>query len=194
MSAEIVRLKAEDYDELIALLNGVFSLAHGREEDFEYMLPKMCVPDDEHMGRHLAIKKNGKIVSALGVYPLPVKIMGEELMFSTMGNIATLPEEEGQGYMSLLINEAMAELERIGADASRLSGARQRYNRFGYECGGWIYNFVLCIHNIKYQKPEFKSDISFAPVTLEDKETLSRMMDSYNQGNFVNDRKNVADF
>ena len=143
MSVEVERLTASDYDEFIPFLNNVFTLAHGRKEDFEKFFPKMCIRDDEHMGKHLAIKKNGKIVSALGVYSLPAKFCGEDIMFSTVGNIATHPDEEGNGYMSILINEAMRELERIGADASRLGGSRQRYNRYGYEASGTVYNFEI---------------------------------------------------
>ncbi|NLB44112.1 MAG: hypothetical protein GX821_02990, partial [Clostridiaceae bacterium] len=45
----LVRLSADDYDEAIDFLNLVFSQA-SRPHDFEKMLPRMCVPDDEHMG------------------------------------------------------------------------------------------------------------------------------------------------
>ena len=156
------------------------------------MLPKMCVPDDEHMGKHQAIKENGKNVAVAGIYLLPVKIAGKELMFSTVGNIATAPEVEGKGYMSTLVKEAMQELERLGADASRLSGDRQRYNRFGYEVAGITYNYVLCPCNVKYFNPKFESDISFAPVSAEDTEMLKKMMDIHDKGSFVVDRKNTA--
>ncbi len=129
-TAELVRLTKDDYDQLIPLLNHVFSIAHNNNSDFEKNLPKMCIRDDEHMGKHFGIRKNGKIVSAIGVYPLPAVVAGQKVMFSTMGNLVTLPEEEGNGYMSILLDEAMKELEKIGADASRLCGNRQRYNRF----------------------------------------------------------------
>lgn len=194
MNTEIIRLTASDYDELIALLNSVFSRAHKREEDFEYMFPKMCIRDDEHMGKHIGIKEDGKLVAVAGIYLLPAKIAGKELMFSTVGNIATAPEAEGKGYMSLLVKKAMEEIKKMGADASRLSGSRQRYNRFGYEAAGWTYNYLLYPYNIRYFAPDFESDISFVPVSENDTEMLSEMMKIYNKGSFIVERKNVDDF
>ncbi len=37
----------------------------------------------------------------------------------------------------------MQELERIGADASRLGGSRHRCDRFGYEGAGTLCNFTF---------------------------------------------------
>jgi len=127
---EIVKLFASDYDEWLDVLNTTFTQKNKREMNFEKQLPKMCVKDDNYMGKHIAIKEDGKICALLGVYPLKVNICGKELMFATVGNVATLPEYEGRGYMRLLMGEAMKELERIGIDASRLGGDRQRYNRY----------------------------------------------------------------
>ena len=64
---EITRLKKENYDELIALLNEVFSNHNKRESDFEKDLPKMCVRDDEHMQKHFGIFADGRLVAAIGV-------------------------------------------------------------------------------------------------------------------------------
>ncbi|MBQ5930028.1 MAG: GNAT family N-acetyltransferase, partial [Clostridia bacterium] len=125
---ELRRLKAEDYDSLLDLLNKVFSIKNQRQVDFEKDLPKMWARTDEQMGKHFGVFEDGKLVSALGVYPLPTIIDGEEFMFSTVGNIATDKEYEGKGYMSQLIDVAMQELKDIKADVSRLGGLRKRYN------------------------------------------------------------------
>ncbi|MBE7036506.1 MAG: GNAT family N-acetyltransferase [Ruminococcaceae bacterium] len=147
---EVVRLTKNDYDEWLSVLNTVFTKQNKKEMDFEKELPKMCVRDDYHMNMHLAIKENGKICALLGVYPLKVKVGDAELLFTTVGNVATLPEYEGKGYMRILMDAAMEELERIGADASRLGGARQRYNRYGYEVSGISYNFHVNAFTTKY--------------------------------------------
>lgn len=93
---EIVRLTAKDYDEWLEVLNIVFTGQNKRSVDFEQSLPKMCVRDDEHMGRHLAVKEGGKICALLGIYPLRTRIGKEEVLFSTVGNVATLPKYEGK--------------------------------------------------------------------------------------------------
>ena len=162
---QIVRLTKNDYDEWLSVLNTVFSKQNKMVMDFEKVLPKMCVRDDYHMNKHLAVKENGKICALLGVYPIPVVVGDVQLLFSTVGNVATLPEHEGKGYMRALMTAAMEELERIGADGSRLSGARQRYNRYGYEVGGSSYHFRINEHTAKYfEDPvaiEFKQISSF---------------------------------
>ena len=98
---EIIKLKSENYDEWLHVLNTVFTIHNGKDMDFEKSLPKMCVKDDYHMGMHFGIKDEGKIVSLLGVYPIETKIDGKDFMFSTVGNVATLKEHEGKGYMKL---------------------------------------------------------------------------------------------
>ena len=170
---EIVRLKKEHYDALLALLNEVFTLHNKKEADFEKDLPKMCVRDDEHMGKHFGIFDHGKLVSAIGIYPLPTVIAGEECLFSTVGNVATHPDFEGKGYMNILLEHAMTELERIGADASRLGGLRHRYNRFGYELCGTRYTFTFNERNRKNRFPVgMGDDVTFERIEKGDTERL----------------------
>ena len=169
---EIVRLKKENYDELIGLLNLVFSIKNNKEMSFEAELPKMCVRDDEHMGRHFGIFENGMLVAAIGAYLLPVTIAGEKLLFSTVGNIATHPDYQGKGYMNMLIERAMQELDDMGADASRLGGLRLRYNRFGYESCGRMYQFSLNEHNRKGKFPNAHEGVVVERIQRDDLATL----------------------
>lgn len=180
MDVKIERLSAADYDEWLAVINRVFTIQNKRYMDFEVELPKMCVRDDEHLGKHFAVKKNGKIVSALGVYPLPMNVAGEEILFSTMGNVVTVPEEEGNGYMTQLLDVAMKELAELGIDASRLCGDRMRYNRYGYEYAGFLYNFEILKTHLVRKFKDFQSDISFVKVNEDDKALLAEMQKSYN--------------
>lgn len=168
---EIVRLKKEDYDELIGLLNYVFTLKNGKS-DFESDFPKMCVRDDEHMGRHLGIKEDGKLVAVVGIYPLPVDVAGEKLLFSTVGNIATHPDYQGRGYMNTLVELAMQELKEIGADASRLGGLRQRYNRFGYENCGRNYTVALPAYVVENMWSDKADGVTFTEIKRDDTESL----------------------
>lgn len=169
---EIVRLGEQDYDEWLELLNTVFGRKNRRTMNFEQELPKMCVRDEAHMAKHFAVRENGKICSLLGVYPIPVSIGKTKLMFSTVGNVATLPEYEGRGYMQALLDAAMEELDRIGADASRLGGARQRYNRYGYEACGVQYNVTVNDHGRKHCMPEQTPKLRFLPVGPDDLQAL----------------------
>lgn len=167
---ELVRLKAENYDEWLHILNTVFSQHNGREMDFEKSLPKMCIKDDYHMGMHFGIKDEGKLVSVIGVYPLKVKIGDENITSATAGNVATLKEYEGRGYMRCLFEKAMEELEKIGADFSRLGGFRHRYNRYGYEAAGTLYKFSF---NTQYTNALSGGKYAeFKKITKDDKKEL----------------------
>lgn len=183
---EIVRLKAEDYDELLALYNLVFTKQNQRLMDFTKELPRMWVPDDEHMGKHFAVKENGKICAVLGIYPLHTNIMGEKLTFSTVGNVATHPEFEGRGYMKALMKQAMLELERIGADASRLGGLRQRYNHYNYEFCGGVLHFAFTGRNKKLRCAEVRDELTFSEVDLASEKEIKQIIEwNKAQGIFV---------
>ena len=61
---EVKRLGVQHYDELIALLNAVFSRKNHRQMDFEKEMPKMCIRDEVHMGCHFGIFEGSSSVPA----------------------------------------------------------------------------------------------------------------------------------
>ncbi len=191
---ELYRLGAEDYTELIDLLDSVFSRKNQREQHFEEDLPKMCVADDLHMNRHLGIREDGKLVAALGIYPLPTVVEGTPLLFSTVGNVATRPEYEGRGYMGILLDAAMKELERIGADGSRLGGLRPRYNRYGYESAGAVYKFTFTPSNLKHYFPGFTSELEFKLIEKDDIEALAYTWKLYSRNKITVNRLELPDY
>ncbi len=191
---EICRLGAEDYRELIDLLDYVFSRKNKKEQHFEDDLPKMCVADDLHMNRHLGIRADGRLVAAVGIYPLPTVVNGTPILFSTVGNVVTHPDHEGRGYMSALMTAAMDELERIGADASRLGGSRHRYNRFGYESAGVTYKFTFTPDNLKHKFPNFKSELNVSPIEKEDTEALKYVWELYSRNAIAVNRLELPDY
>ena len=190
---ELRRLKKEDYDALITLLNTVFGKKNKREVSFEKALPKMCRRTDEAMGKHLGVFEDGKLVAALGIYPLPTKIMGEDFLFSTVGNVATHPDYEGRGYMGVMMNAAMDELKRLGADVSRLGGARQRYNRFGYEMAGVSWTFSFNGHNMKHAFRD-TPDIEFHLIEKDNLTALSYVKEMHEREEIYCIRREDEDF
>ena len=121
---EIKRLKKENYDELISLLNLVFSKQNKCAMDFERELPNMCIRDEMHMRKHVGLFIDGKLVSVVGVYPLPTRVLDKEINFCTVGNVATHPDYEGRGYMNILFNQAMEIVKEEKYDICRLGGDR----------------------------------------------------------------------
>ena len=146
---EIKRLEKENYDELISLLNLVFSKQNNCIMDFERELPNMCIRDDKHMRKHIGLFLDNKLVSVVGVYPLPTRVLDREINFCTVGNVATHPNYEGCGYMNILLNRAMEIVKEENYDACRLGGDRARYLRFGFELCGRNYSYYITPKNVK---------------------------------------------
>jgi len=168
---EIRKLNKDDYDQLFEVLTKTFENKYKRPVYFDKEQPKMWIRDDEHMARHTGVFEDGKLVSVVGVYPLPLVIDGEKFMLYTTGNVATLPEYEGKGYFTKLFNMAMQEIEDLGADGARLGGARQRYGRFGFEGGSSIYKFAVAVENVRATKPDMEG-LSLTKIERENIEAI----------------------
>ncbi len=188
MLYKVERLTANDYDELLSFLNEVFD--YSKDKGFDLLLPVMWVRDDEHMGKHLVLRDNEKIVAALGIYPLKTNIMGEELLFATCGNIGTLESYRGKGLMSQLLDTAMDEMRKMGVDAARLGGQRQRYERYGFEPAGIKHTYRLDRKNIA----EKTSAISFTPIESDSTEALSFAIKLQHSESQYVDRGNTLEF
>ncbi len=178
---QVKRLNATHYDEILSLLNAVFTKQNKREMDFEKEIPKMCVRDDEHMGCHFGIFEDGKLVACMGVYPFDVMVAGVKLRFATTGNLAVHWDYEGRGYMGALFDMAMAELDRLDIDVARLGGLRSRYNRYGFEACGQEYSFTFTEKNRTRKFPNYNGGIIFAEIGAEDSEALAFATSLYNK-------------
>ena len=101
--------------------------------------PELFRDDDEAAACHLAIEKGGRIVSHVGGYPMEIVVGPARVKASGVGNVATLPEERGQGHMSRLMEESIRRWRERDWPLSVLWGDRQRYCHFGYETSGLKY-------------------------------------------------------
>ncbi len=191
---EIKHLTAENYDEMLNLLNYTFGTKYGRVMDFTAEQPKMWVRDDEYMGKHIGVFEDDKLVSVIGIYPLPVQILGKKFLFATTGNLATLPEYEGRGYFRKLFDETMKILDEMGADVARLGGARQRYERYGYSQCSMLYYFVFSEYNRTRCFKDFKNDVEIRPLERNNTSDLKFCMDLCNSKDFFVERFDTADY
>ena len=166
------RLTANDYDELLDMLNSVFANKYGRAMDFLAEQPRMWVRSDEYMSKHIGIFDGERLAAVVGIYPLPTKIGDASLLFATTGNVATRPEYEGRGYFTKIFTEIMAEADRTGVAVSRLGGGRQRYGRYGFEPAGTAYRFSITSDNRVKFFGDAGADIEFCEISSEDGEIL----------------------
>ena len=179
---EIRRLKKENYDELISLLNLVFSKHNNCKMDFEKELPNMCIRDDAHMRKHIGLFIDDKLVSVVGVYPLPTMVLNKKINFCTVGNVATHPEYEGHGYMNILLNKAMDIVKEEKYDICRLGGNRARYLRFGFELCGRNYSYYVTPNNAKKSLlSNYGQNTSVTEILPDDEKALTFARRIYHQ-------------
>ena len=191
MKTELRYLHAGEMEVLSALLNTAFTGAPDTRH-FEEGLPKMWVDDDAHMSRHIAVFEDEIPVGAVGIYPYDVNIGGKVLRFATVGNIGVLKEYRGRGYMQALMEAAMAELDALAIDVSRLGGLRSRYERYGYEMCGTNYTVRLSKRNAEEAYPD-GTDISFSAVCADDTGALAFIRNLYNTASIACERGDDRD-
>ncbi|MCD8079827.1 MAG: GNAT family N-acetyltransferase [Bacteroides sp.] len=85
---------------------------------------------------NLAIRKNGKIVSALQMIPYPMTFCGQIVDTSYISGACTHPEERSQGFMKELLTQSFGRMYQQNVAFSTLIPAEpwlfDYYNRFGY--------------------------------------------------------------
>lgn len=177
--SEIVKLEAGDLKELLRFLNTSF---RGDPDcmHFEKGLPKLWVDDDAHMGKHYAVKEDGKIIAVVGIYIFDAYIGNERHKFATVGNVATAVAHRGKGYLHrfyLLANEI---LEKEGVDVARLGGKRSRYERYGYEPCGSVYKSLITARNAdEYIASNETRHYEFRKIEKEDTAALEKVRALY---------------
>jgi len=132
-----------DYDELMEVIIRSFRSDTPDHPRFEVFLPDLYRRCEEDMNRHVVIREAGRIISAVGVYPMEVRCDGVALTMAGVGAVCTLPAHRGRGCMSLLLKTIRREMARNGYGLSWLSGLRERYGRYGWEKAGSDLQFSI---------------------------------------------------
>lgn len=177
MSERITPLEANDFEETIDFLNLVFSVYE--PHDFERLLPKLYRPTDEAMGRHLAVKRDGRIRAIVGVYPIELNIANTLLRIAGVGAVSVHPRDRGRGYMKRLMAASLEQIREESWEISWLSGQRQRYGYFGYEVCGTAWEFSVSEANVRHSyRPA--PGLTFEKVTSHDDERIPAIVDWHN--------------
>ena len=93
------------------------------------------------MPHHFAIRKNGRIRAVVGSFPMAMQAGDTRLKVAGIGSVSAHPYEQGSGYMSKLMKEAVRSMREEGVHLSVLGGERKRYSHFGYERSGNALDF-----------------------------------------------------
>lgn len=175
---ELVRLKKEDFHDVVNLLNTVFTVQNGREMDFESTFPRIFVPEEETMGWHIGARNDGKLCGVAASYPLTYRVGGNDLKISAGGNVAVDITMRGRGIMQSILHKLDEEDRTDGFDISYLHGDRFRYRNFGYERCGVEYYFTLTRQMLGKDAP--KRQFEYVDLRMAEEEFVKKVFDFYN--------------
>lgn len=159
MSDTIERLTGDDFQEAMDTMGEAFGFEPHR--DFPMLLPQIYRPTDELMRAIYAIRRDGRIVSAVGVHPREWQVGDTTLKLAGIGGVCTLHDYRGQGLMKALMDRCVEDMKAEGYHLSWLGGQRQRYQYYGYEKCGTVYSFGLRRANVRHCARELPT-LSFA--------------------------------
>ena len=165
---EYRKARKEEADDLLDFINYVFSQAH-RPHDFKKYDPKMYDSEYPFWEEHYVAVDDGRIRATVALTQRKDKEDEDGLVYGYIGQVSVHPYHRGKNYMRVLMNMAIADMQKAGYDYSLLDGQRQRYGYFGYEPANYRYRFLIDSTNIRHvmagKKPQVtmkKEDIGYS--------------------------------
>jgi predicted N-acetyltransferase YhbS len=155
MNYTISKGTPEDYEDIIDFGNYVFGV------DFPSLLPKLYANHKETAQHHHIVKEGHRIKAVVGSFPLELKVFDNYLKIRGIGTVSVHKYSRHSGYMKLLMNNAVKEMEDEGCDLAILGGQRQRYEYWGFTPSGINLNLNFNSSNIKHAKIDIKDSYGF---------------------------------
>lgn len=156
----------KDREEILDLINYVFSYS-ARPHEFRTLLPKVYADELDVLGaEHYVAREDGRIRGVVAVRYFDMILSGNRLKIGYVGSVSVHPRSRGKGYMSRLMECALADAKRRGVHLLALSGMRQRYGVFGFENAGILYRFSVTKSNIRRAFSDVDTScLSFRPLS-----------------------------
>lgn len=152
---EIRTLRVEEFEKLMRFIERAFGHSVGF---FQRVYPHLYRPTPGACDWAYVIEEEGEILSHVGLYPIEVVTAGVALKVGGIGAVATAPEARGHGYMTALLQHAIAEMRRLDYPVAWLGGDRQRYNTFGWENAAPAYHLTFSRRSLNW------ADVTPTPV------------------------------
>lgn len=161
----------EQFDEYLALIDLVFGYTD-TEDQFRKLLPKLYKPELQPAYNSFNAYKDGKMVAAIGSFPLATQVMDVTLKGVGIGNVAVHPDHRHEGHMVKALTMSVEDMIAQGADYSCLGGQRQRYNYFSYDYAGVCYRYHIGPNNLRHFYRDQPLTLTMAEVKAEDEAWL----------------------
>lgn len=144
---EYRKAKQTEEADILDFINYVFSQAH-KPHDFKALLPKVYAHEGLYRYHYVAVE-DGRIRGTVAVLPLEMPVGKETLKIGFVGSVSAHPYDRGAGHMKKLM-DVMLQDAQGKYDLLTLGGQRQRYNYFGFECGGARLRFTVNESNVRH--------------------------------------------
>ena len=150
-----------DYMDLINLSFGFTT----PETQFLGLLPKCYREEYRPQDQNYVVTEDGVLTAAVGAYDHEITVCGRRLPCRGIGNVAVHPDHRSKGYMKLAMNKSLEDMISDGIVLSTLGGRRQRYQYFGYDKAGTLYQFSISRDNIRHTFGNFDAPYTVRIVT-----------------------------
>ena len=125
-----------------------------------------CIADNAGLEYIVVVEADGEIVASLICTPGAVRFTDDIVPFSSVGCVATLPEQRQHGYAGMMMSESVRILHRNGYHTSALwPFSYSYYRKFGWEVGAEARKYrVPCelastLAEPKNMRPALKNDL-----------------------------------
>ena len=170
---EYLKASKNDKEEIIDFINYVFSHDY-RPHDFKTLLPKAYSDEVDGLGaKHYIVKEDGKIKAVVANRITNADYAGNMLKIGFIGSVAVHPYSRGKGYMTRLMEMAAGDAKKMGIHLLALTGKRQRYEYFGFENAGIVYNFTISAANVRHALADVDASyISYSEMTAQNPDEI----------------------
>jgi predicted N-acetyltransferase YhbS len=142
-SSRVEQLTASDFPELMNMLVTSFRTKQPDHAEFDAVFPDVYQPTDESMAKNHVLRRNGRIASCVGLFPIKVLIGETPTTIAGIGGVSTQPEFRNQGLMRILLDHVQGQILERGYPFTWLGGDRKRYMPWGHDLAVNEYQFTL---------------------------------------------------
>jgi len=146
--ADVVRkIVPSEHKSLLRLLERGF----GHEEGFfQREIPQWYADPEVCCTTSYVVESSAGVVAHAGLYPIEITAAGVSYKVGGIGAVVTAPEERGRGHMSRLLQHLITTMRQEGYALSWLDGDRQRYNSYGWELAGLVYDLTISLRSLDW--------------------------------------------
>lgn len=149
----IEKAKPEQMDEVIQLLNRVYSEKNNSDFDIRLEQPKIYAdPEDSHAEDHFICIEDDHIVGVAGNIIQEFHFHNIANAVSFVGSVAVDPKYRLRGIMTAMMEAIENENKERNVTFSILTGRRSRYLHFGYEKGPYNHFYKIDTFLLNHQK------------------------------------------